>query len=66
MSTYTVSKTRLKFPNSKIAYKNTLNKFFVFFSKKYYYAKKQKLKKKNLNLDRFEEVMSEKPKFDIF
>ena len=58
---HTISKTRLKFSNSKIAYKNilnkkrknliTLNKFFVFFlSKKY--VKIQKLKKK-LNLDHF-------------
>ena len=31
---HTVSKTRLKFSNLKIARKNTLNIFFVFSSKK--------------------------------
>ena len=39
----TVTKTRLKFSNSKIAHKNTLNNFFVFFSKKY--VKKKKFRK---------------------
>ena len=39
-----VSKTRSKFSNSKIAYKNNKHKFFVFFSKKY--VKQQKFQKK--------------------
>ena len=39
-----VSKTRLKFSNSKIPYKNTWNNFFVYFSKEY--VKKQKFQKK--------------------
>ena len=44
---HAVSKTRLTFSNSKIAYKNTLNIFFVFFSNKYV------KKKKKLNMDHF-------------
>ena len=48
----TVSKTRLKFSNSKIAYKNPLNNFCVFFSIKYV-KKKKKPKKKKFNLDLF-------------
>ena len=59
---HAVSKTRLKFSNSKIAYKNTLNNFLYFFS--------TKVDKKNNNFiviwTIFEEIMSEKPKFDIF
>ena len=49
---HTVSKPRLRFSNSKIAYKNTLNNFFVFFSKNYVKNKNFK-KKKILSLDHF-------------
>ena len=47
MITYSFKNNKIKFSNSKIAYKNTLNNFFEFGPF-------------------FEEVMSKKPKFDIF
>ena len=68
----TVSKTRLKFSNSKIAYINTLNNLFVFFSKKYVKKKFQekkfgpflkKLWAKNRNSISFKQVIKKISKF---